>query len=248
VVQLHEGATNEGKQLFSSAKAMIAAAEKGLEAMHFHTKEPNGTLNLSVPSILTRSSLIEDIAAFSEKYSKVTLTISFSDEPKDLIREGFDAVIRIGQLEDSSMKTVKIFTIERKLVLSKKLLKNKPILKKPDELMNYKWIGFRMLPNYRVLIHRDGTKFKANFNPTIIVDSVDSACQLAKSGAGLFTPPSFLIEHELQSGALIEILPNWRLQSLDTYFLWHANASKTGLSSLFRDFLLDRQRFRTSQK
>ena len=146
------------------------------------------------------------------------------------------------------MKSRKLFQIERKLVVSAKIYKNRKPIKKPEDLRDQKWIGFRMLPNYRILTHEDGTKFKAEFNPTLLVDSVDAACQLAKAGAGFTTPPSFLIEQELKSGTLVEILPHWRLQPLDTYILWHGNASPSGLAVRFKDFLLNKQKLRSAQK
>jgi DNA-binding transcriptional LysR family regulator len=240
-------ATSEGKKLFGAAKMMIHVAVEGLESMTLYSSEPVGSLHLSVPSILARSFLVEDIAAFSKQFPKVKLMINFSDEKKDLIRDGFDLAVRIGDLDDSSMKSRKLFRIERKLIASAKIYEYRMPIKKPEDLQDQKWIGLRMLPNHRILIHRDGSKYKLEFNPSILVDSVDAACQLAKAGAGFATPPSFLIEQELQSNTLIEPLPNWSLQPLDTYILWHPNASETGLSVRFKNFLLGRQKLRTSK-
>lgn len=114
----------------------------------------------------------------------------------------------------------------------------------PEELIHQRWISFRMLPNFRNFIHKSGTKYKLEYDPAILVDSVDAAYLLAKLGAGLTTPPSFLVEQDLQQGTLVEVLPDWHLPSLDTYVVWHPNASETALSIRFKDFLIkQRQRF-----
>jgi DNA-binding transcriptional LysR family regulator len=237
-------ATNEGKQLFDAAQSMIAAATDGLESMTLYRNEPIGRLSISIPSLLTRSFLSNDIADFSKQFPKVKLLINFSDEKKDLVREGFDLAIRIGNLNDSSMKSRKLLQIDRKLVLSAKTFENRKPIKKPEDLQDQKWIGVRMLPNHRTLIHKNGTKYKVEFNPSILVDSVDAASMLAKAGAGFTTPPSFLVEQEILEGTLVEVLPDWKVQPLDAYLLWHPNASQTSLAMRFKDFLLNQQKIR----
>ena len=235
-------ATHEGMQLFRSAQSMLECASQGLSAMTYYSSEPSGTLKISAPAVLARSFLIGDLAAFSKQYPKIKLIVDFSDEAKDLIREGYDLAIRIGELEDSSMKSRKIFQIKRTLVINKASYENRKPIKKPEDLREHRWIGIHMLPNYRVFTHKDGTKKKIEFDPCITVDSVEAAFQLVKSGAGFSTPPSFLVEQEGSSSGLFQLLPQWSVQSLDTYILWHPNASETALASRFKNFLLERKR------
>jgi DNA-binding transcriptional LysR family regulator len=238
--------THEGQQLFQAAQAMISAAQEGLNTIAIQSKTPSGSLNLSLPAILTRSFLISDIAAFSEKYPKIKLNINLSDNEKDLIQDSIDLAVRIGELEDSPMKARHLFQIERKVVVSSKLYRNLSPIKKPEDLCNQKWIAFRHLPNFRSLTHRDGQKFRLEFKPSLLVDSVDGACELAKAGAGFTTPPSFLVEQDIRLGNFIEVLPDWRLQPLDAFLLWHPNTPKAGLPILFKNFLLAHKKLRES--
>lgn len=114
--------THEGEKLFTSTKAMLSAAEKGLDSVAYHASEPTGKLNLTVPAMLTRSPLVSDIAAFAKEFPKVALSINFSDIQQDLIREGIDLAIRIGDLKDSALKSKRLFTMKRKLVVAPALM------------------------------------------------------------------------------------------------------------------------------
>src|SRR6185437_2160385 len=95
--------TSEGEKLFNSAKTMLSAAEEGLNSLAFRATEPIGKLNLTVPAMLTKSLLVADIIAFAKTFPKVVLSINFSDIQQELIREGIDLAIRIGDLKDSTL-------------------------------------------------------------------------------------------------------------------------------------------------
>src|SRR5580700_8826000 len=110
--------TFEGEKLFASAKSMISAAENGLNSIKHQTSEPSGKLNLTVPAFLTRSALVRDIAAFAKAFPKIALSISFTDVQQDVIREGIDLAIRVGELKDSALKSKRLYDMKRKLVVS----------------------------------------------------------------------------------------------------------------------------------
>src|SRR5438034_10581874 len=101
-----------------SAEAMLKAAEKGLNSIAYHATEPTGKLNLTLPVMFSRSPLVNDIAAFAKEFPKIAISINFSDIQQDLIREGYDLAIRIGNLKDSTLKSKRLFTFTRKLVVS----------------------------------------------------------------------------------------------------------------------------------
>lgn len=229
--------TYEGEKLFISAKAMLLAAEKGLNSIAYHVTEPIGKLNLTVPAMLTKSPLVRDIAAFAKSFPKVEISISFSDIQHDLIREGIDLAIRIGNLKDSTLKAKKFFTLRRKLVVAPTLMKEHKSPRRPEDLHKWGWIGLKMRPNTKKLIDQKGKTHLINFEPRIIVDSMDAVCQLAIAGLGLATPPDFLVAEDINRGYLVELLPQWQAESLPVYFVWPPNASKESLTFRLMAFL-----------
>lgn len=168
------------------------AAEKGLNSVAYRATEPTGQLSLTVPAMLARSPLVGDIAAFAKAFPKVALSISFSDIQQDLIREGIDLAIRIGDLKDSGLKSKRLFTMTRKLVGAPVLMSEHDSSRRPQDLLKWDWIGLKMRPNTKTLINQKGKTCLIEFEPRVIVDSMDAVRQLAISGLGLATPPAFL--------------------------------------------------------
>lgn len=234
--------TSEGETLFASAKSMLLAAERGLNSVAHQTSEPSGKLNLTVPALLTRSALVKDIAAFVKTFPKVALSISFSDIQQDVIREGIDLAIRIGNLKDSALKSKRLFDLKRKLVVSPDFMINHEIPRSPKDLIQWDWIGLKMRANTKKLIHQSGKTFSIDFEPRIIADSVDAVCQLAIAGLGLSTPPSFLVAEDINQGFLAEPLPDWHPESLPVYAVWPPNVTKESLTFKLLAFLETRKK------
>jgi DNA-binding transcriptional LysR family regulator len=229
--------TFEGEKLYASAKSMLSAAENGFNSIAHQAPEPTGKLHLTVPALLTRSPLVSEIAAFMKTFPKVALSISFSDIQQDIIREGIDLAIRVGNLKDQALKFKKLFDLKRRLVVSPDYMANHKLPKGPKDLMHWQWIGLKMRPNMKVLINQAGKRFSIDFEPRIVTDSVDGVCQLAIAGLGLATPPAFLVAEDIKQGHLVEPLPDWQAEPLPVYALWPPNVLQESLTYKLISFL-----------
>jgi DNA-binding transcriptional LysR family regulator len=187
---------------------------------------------------------VKDIAAFAQTFPKIALAINFTDVQQDLIREGIDLAIRIGDLKSSALKAKRLFDMKRKLIVAPNYIINRKHPLKPRDIADWDWIGLKMRPNHKTLINKAGKTVEINFQPRIIVDSVEAVCQLAIAGLGLATPPAFLVEEELRQGLLIEPLPAWGVEALGVYAVWPPNASKESLTFRLINFLETREKAR----
>ncbi len=229
--------THEGEQLFAHAKTMLDAAEAGFNTINKQSNTPSGKLSITIAAVLARSPLLKQIAQFAITYPNVELSINFSDLPQDLIRDGIDIAIRIGQLQDSELKSKKLFNMKRKLVASPEYVKQHKQARQPSDLCSWEWIGLKMRPNYKLLLSQQGDTQRIDYQPRITVDGIDAVSQLAIAGLGLATPPDFLIESELKQGQLVEPLPDWHPDALGVYALWPPNAPRESLTFRFLRFL-----------
>lgn len=240
--------TPAGKTLFGHAKEALAAAESGLNAIMRQAAEPVGELNLTLSAFFAHSTLLDDIAAFALAHPRVALSMRFSDTRLDLIHSGIDLALRIGALQDSSLKSRKLFDLERRLVVAADVFAARPRPRVPDDLLDWDWIGLSMRPNRKRLTHREGETRELEFTPRIVVDSIDAVSQLACAGLGLATPPAFLVDAALDSGRLVEPLPDWRIDSLGVYAVWPPNAPRESLTFRLLDFLTARERERRGEE
>ncbi len=95
-----------------------------------------------------------------------------------------------------------------------------------------------MLPNNRTLVNSTGEKCEISFESNISVNSVEAMTQLCINGAGIATPPDFLIEREIKNNDLIELLPNWQVEPIPLYAVWPSNIFQNSSAKRLVDFLL----------
>ena len=95
--------TSEGHELYARCRRIVGEIEALRDEAAGARSEPTGTLRLSAPVVLGRLFVVPALAALTQRYPRLALDIAFSDRYADLIKEGLDAVVRVGHLPDSSL-------------------------------------------------------------------------------------------------------------------------------------------------
>lgn len=232
--------TSAGEKMFEASREMMLAAASGLDAVAGGVGDASGKLTITMPAGFIGGPLVDDLAAFALTFPRVELAISFSDHQQDLIREGIDLAIRAGTIQDSSLKSKKLFDLGRKLVGAAGYCAGKPVPKQPSDLQSWDFIGLRMRPNNKHLMDNSGKHERIDYVPRLVVDDIHAVCQLTLAGVGLSTPPDYLVEQELNQGTLVELLPGWQVESLPVYAIWPPNAPRRSLTFRCMAFLEER--------
>lgn len=230
--------TPDGERLLLSARAMVAAAEQGLQEVSSQTSQPSGTLRITLPAALAQSKLTEKLAAFSAEFYNVQVALDFSDVRRDLIGDGFDISIRMGWLEDSALKARKLFDVKRYLVATPKYIASKAKPVSPLDIRDWDWIDLSPVSHIKQEFQKDG-KLVAISRPNsrLSVNDAHALKHLAVGSAGLAVIPDYLAEADIHSGILQNVLPDWSVQSVGVYAVWPSNAPKTGLVKSIVDYL-----------
>jgi len=215
--------TSEGVVLYQYALNMLQAAQQGLEQVALDKQELRGTLTLTLPSALIKSNISKKISQFSKLHPLLNFKLFYTDDRQDLIHKGIDLAFRAGTMGDSNLKSKRVGEINRKLVCSYDYWKEniRPI--SPQDLTTWNWIKLDMLPNHRTLVNAAGERFEIGFESNISVNSVEAMTQLCINGAGIATPPDYLIEQEIANNTLVELLPNWQVEAIALYAVWPNN-------------------------
>ena len=230
--------TPDGERLLAAARDMITAAETGLQQVSNQAQQPSGLLRITVPAVLTQSSLVDRIAAFNTTFPNVQLSLDFADVRRELIADGFDVAIRMGWLEDSTLISKKLFDVERRLVASPAYLASRPAPASPEDLIDWDWLELAPV-RHKKPAFRNGRKTVeiSRPHPRISVNDASALCRLARQGAGLAIVPDFLTEPDAAAGLLRYVLPDWTVTPVSVYAVWPANAPKDGLVKRFVEFL-----------
>ena len=217
--------THEGEQLFESAEQMLELARAGMAKVQPQTDTPTGRLKLALPSVLIRSPWARKVADFARRYPGIELQISSTDERQNIIQEGVDLAFRIGAMQDSAIKSRRLGKIERKLVCSADYYRRHTAPKTPRDLSDWQWIRLSMLPRERTLKKSGRKPATVQFENCVSVNSVELMTQFCRFGLGVATPPGFLVNDALAEGELVELLPDWSVDSIPVYAVWPENVS-----------------------
>ena len=227
----------EGKVLFESGQKMLSEMFNAFDLLTDKTDTPQGELRISLPSALIGSALSQAIAQFSLSYPQVQLHLSNSDKAKDIMDSEFDMFIRIGGQGSDGGKRKNLFDLQRSLVASPEYLSRQGWPQSIADLKNAQWIGLSQLPNQKILIDNNGKKEHIDYTPCITTDSVQDMAVLCRNGLGLSTPPTFMIQNDLEKNKLSMLLTNYQVQPLTVYAQWPASRYPSKLTQRFLIFI-----------
>lgn len=225
--------TDDGRRLAEQATQMLDIAEAGIADAVSRTGSPAGKLRVTMPILIATSPLLPLLARFAEMYPRLRMDLSFSDAYQDLIAENFDLAIRMGWPKKTANPLLKLCIAPRRLVCSARYANARPTPRAPEDLGTWRWIRFAPRPQRVELYHPDQPMQSVWGIDQLSVDSTVAMQALAIDGAGIATLPAHLVEVPLRDGALVELLPDWRLPSPGVYANWPAHtSSNTSIRSL----------------
>lgn len=235
--------THDGEVLYTSAKTMLAAVDKGLDQVIGSGEKLMGSLKITMPSAFAHSYFLSHIADFKHAHSKVNIDIRFSDLHYNIVAEGIDLAIRIGNLPDSRLMAKKIATLTPVLMASPAYIASRDVamsnINHPNDIADWDFIAVAQRPINKIFIDEQGQELVLDYKPSLVVDNVEAAQHLACQGLGIASPPAFLYGDRLETGELVQLLPNWSMKPEPVHAVWPPNTQKNSLTKRLVGFLLE---------
>lgn len=229
--------TSDGEALLISAHAMLEAAESFLNVATKQSTQLIGNLSVTLPAVLQQSALVNHIGSFAKSHPNVILDLDFSDLTTNLINDGVDVAIRMGWLQDSGLKARKLYDVDRYVVASADYLKTKPNEITVEEVETWDWMELSSVGLANLYSFPNNPKRVFRPQSRIRVNSAYAIHKLVSNDNGIAALPKFLIKEELESGKLVNVLPEIEIKSVGVYAVWPPNAPKGGLTSRFVEHL-----------
>lgn len=201
---------------------------------------PKGRLYISAPVTFGEMYIVGLISEFQSLYPEVTIDLQLSDRVINLVDEGFDVAVRIGQLENSSLMAKKLAPAEIVICASSEYLEKNGHPSHPSELAEHNIIAdtnFRHSKNWPFKI--DGEITHIPVSPSISVNSARSARDLAMQGNGITLCPKFVVQEELASGRLVELFRDNQTPESSIFAVYHNSRNLVPKVRVFVDFLVD---------
>lgn len=205
------------------------------EMLHSYT----GKLKVGASVATGQQILTPALASFLHQYPKLELQLSLLNRQVDFIEEGFDVVIRIGQLNDSMLIAKKLGTIKRKLYASPDYLAREGEPKKVEKLAEHQLLIMNPINNDLKLELSSGVgeRFTLNCTPRLLVDDFAVLKQSVIDGLGIAVLPDYMCKDSVKSGKLVNILSCWGMENIEVYALYPRNRSKIPKVKAFLNFV-----------
>ena len=230
--------TNDGKRLLEYAQRMMAAAEDGLNSITDISNEPAGALTVTLPAFMANSFYEQAIWDFMRRHHAVAITIKYLDRTFDLVAEGIDLALRMGALSDSALRSRRLGSFGRKLVCAPSYLASIDKITKPSDLKKCDFVMIDGLVD-QISLFKDGQEvIVPTSRGRVLVDNLVALSSALRAGLGVQRVPTSIIQNDLKSGALVELLPNWSLPDLGTYAVWPDTSRRSSLTRLLIDHIV----------
>lgn len=233
--------TLDGEAYYQRCVNLIADMEEA-EGV-FAGARPAGLIRVDVHGTQARHFLLPGLPAFLEAYPDIRLHIAEAHQPLDMIREGFDCILRAGDLADSPLIARRVATLERGTFASPAYLERFGVPESPDDLDGHRMVGLLTPDTHEVdlLAFIDDGKARRVMLPTsITVTGAETNVAAACQGLGLVQLPLYRIEAELRAGLLVEILKAFPPSPLPVHILYAPTRRLTPRLRVFMDWVAER--------
>ncbi|MBP6083609.1 MAG: LysR family transcriptional regulator [Providencia sp.] len=206
--------TDIGQVFYQQCKNVIDEAEIAHELICSVQSHPKGTIKLSCPVALLQVYLNDLLIDFMVQYPDIDIQILAVNRPVDVISEGLDLALRVRSLPlDDSGLMMKVLGYSRRiLVASPLLLKDKGVIEEPEMLVDYPMLAnTEHSQSYSLTLkNSEELSFTQHFTPKLATTDVMTLYRAALKGVGIARLPYGVVENELNTGELVEVLPEWR--------------------------------------
>ncbi|MDR2242516.1 MAG: LysR family transcriptional regulator [Providencia alcalifaciens] len=206
--------TDIGKVFYQQCKNVVEEADIAHELICSVQTHPKGTIKLSCPVTLLQVYLQDLLIDFMEKYPDIDVQILAVNRPVDVISEGLDLALRVRSLplDDSGMMMKVLGYSRRILVANPSVFREKGEPSTPEQLVDYPVLAnTEHSQRYTLsLKNSDELSVTVHVTPKLATTDILTLYRAAVRGLGIARIPRGVVENELKSGELVEVLPDWQ--------------------------------------
>ena len=201
--------TEAGQKYYERCKQIlqdIRLAESGATDMNVSTK---GLLRVTASICFGSITLAPIISQYLMAYTEMEVELSLTNRYVDLVDEGFDVAIRIGELTDSTLVTRRLSTFQETICASPEYLQHFGVPQKPQDLIDHQCMEFTNWPTQGGWnrLNKRANRSKT-ISPRFRSNSAQALRSAALCGLGLILMPRDLIINDIKNGTLVEVLQN----------------------------------------
>ena len=220
--------------------AELAQANASVAGMH---SAPSGRLTLTAPVLFGARFVTPIVTEYLQRYPGVNASCWFLDRVVNMVDEGMDVAVRIGELPDSSMQAVRVGRVRRVICGAPAYLRQRGVPRFPEDLAAHDIVSAgAVAPGAEWRLLRDGAQCVVKLQPRMISTTNDAALAAAVGGFGLTRLLSYQVADQLRDGQLETVLGDFEPAALPVHLVHREGRHASQKARAFLDLAIERLR------
>lgn len=233
-------ATSDGAAFYERCARILVELDEAEAAVMQARVTAKGRLRVDMPSALARTFIIPQLPAFLGRYPQLRLELGMGLRPVELVEEGVDCVVRLGEAADSSLVARRVGTMTSVCCASPAYLHEHGSPRSPDELSLHRCVNFMSNRTGRILdweFARDGQRVTLTLDGVLAVNDSEAYVTAGLNGFGIVKVANYIARPYLDSGQLVPVLPDWTVEQYPISVMYPQNRHLSAKVRIFVDWI-----------
>lgn len=217
--------TAEGILFYEHSQRAIAEIHRAETLLDQGKISATGLLRISAPALFGQLYVAPLMVEFAQQHAGLQVELSFNDRTVDLVEDGFDLAIRIGNLPDSHHLVARKLGVHRMLLCATpEYLRKSPPINSLEDLQQHTTISYPysgQLPKWQ-LQDEAHQQYAIKPKAKLMMNDMQAIKNAVLMHQGIAWLPDWLIHHELQSGVLVQVLARFSSVDFPIHVIWPA--------------------------
>jgi len=234
--------TESGRAFHERCVQLLSDLEEAEQSAHAGTVSPRGTLRVTCGVTFGERHLAPAIAELTARHPELHFHVELSDRVVDLVDEGFDAAVRIGQTGSQNLVARKVGVTRLVCCAAPSYLERRGEPKKPEDLAQHNCLSYEYAPQRDVWPFRDraGRDRSVRISGPLRANSGRFLAALAAQGLGITLEPDFIVGPDVREGRLVTLLRGFETPPGNIYVAYPSRRHLSGKVRAFAEFLAER--------
>ncbi|ELF6206982.1 TPA: LysR family transcriptional regulator [Pseudomonas putida] len=216
-------ATQDGALLYERSKDLLSGMDEIESLFSADDAELAGRLRIDLPTMMARRVIIPALPQFVQRFPRLEVELSCTDRQVDLLREGFDCVMRIGALHDLDVVARPVGQLSMRNCASPAYLARYGVPQTPQDLAGHQLVHYVRNLGARSAgfeyLQGDELRYQAMAG-VVTVNNAEAYSAACLAGLGLIQVPAVGVAEHLQRGELVSLLEDWQAPAMPVSLLY----------------------------
>lgn len=235
--------TDAGTRYVEDCRRIIAELKEADESVAGLHGAPRGCLSITAPMLFGAMFVTPIVTEYLHRFSDMAAKCWFVDRVVNMMDEGVDVAVRIGELADSSMQAVQVGRVRRVICAAPSYLKERGTPVTPDDLSNHTVVlASTVTASNDWRLEHQGKPVIARVTPRLTMSTNDSAVNAVKSGFGITRLMSYQVAEHVREGRLEILLKDYEAAWLPVHLLHREGRHPSKKARAFLDLAIEKLR------